>query len=111
MELLSHIYLLQSTDDCRFGNYYYAVLLHIRKYQQCTNDMVIQIKGIFIAILIVIVSMVIISFTPVEYISPIFICSLLLAFLIYPTLYAKKMKHRYMNFPHLVESNAMDHGF
>ncbi len=33
------IYLLQSTDDCRFGNYYYAVFVHIRKYQQRTNDM------------------------------------------------------------------------
>ena len=77
-------------------------LLHIRKYQQCTNDMVIQIKGIFIAILIVIVSMVIISFTPVEYINYIYLISYL-AFLIYPTFMTKKMKYRYMNFPHLVE--------
>ena len=77
-------------------------LLHIRKYQQCTNDMVIQIKGIFIAILIVIVSMVIISFTPVEYINYIYLFSYL-AFLIYPTFMTKKMKYRYMNFPHLVE--------
>ena len=77
-------------------------LLHIRKYQQCTNDMVIQIKGIFIAILIVIVSMVIISFTPVEYINYIYLFSYL-AFLIYPTFMIKKMKYRYMNFPHLVE--------
>ena len=77
-------------------------LLHIRKYQQCTNDMVIQIKGIFIAILIVIVSMVIISFTPVEYINYIYLFSYL-AFLIYPTFMTKKMKYSYMNFPHLVE--------
>ena len=77
-------------------------LLHIRKYQQCTNDMVIQIKVIFIAILIVIVSMVIISFTPVEYINYIYLFSYL-AFLIYPTFMTKKMKYRYMNFPHLVE--------
>ena len=77
-------------------------LLHIRKYQQCTNDMVIQFKGIFIAILIVIVSMVIISFTPVEYINYIYLFSYL-AFLIYPTFMTKKMKYRYMNFPHLVE--------
>lgn len=77
-------------------------LLHIRKYQQCTNDMVIQIKGIFIAIVIVIVSMVIISFTPVEYINYIYLFSYL-AFLIYPTFMTKKMKYRYMNFPHLVE--------
>ncbi len=77
-------------------------LLHIRKYQQCTNDMVIQIKGIFIAILIVIVSMVNISFTPVEYINYIYLFSYL-AFLIYPTFMTKKMKYRYMNFPHLVE--------
>lgn len=77
-------------------------LLHIRKYQQCTNDMVIQIKGIFIAILIVIVSMVIISFTPVEYINYVYLFSYL-AFLIYPTFMTKKMKYRYMNFPHLVE--------
>lgn len=77
-------------------------LLHIRKYQQCTNDMVIQIKGIFIAILIVIVSMVIISFTPVEYINYIYLFSYL-ALLIYPTFMTKKMKYRYMNFPHLVE--------
>lgn len=77
-------------------------LLHIRKYQQCTNDMVIQIKGIFIAILIVIVSMVIISFTPVEYINYIYLFSYV-AFLIYPTFMTKKMKYRYMNFPHLVE--------
>ena len=77
-------------------------LLHIRKYQQCTNDMVIQIKGIFITILIVIVSMVIISFTPVEYINYIYLFSYL-AFLIYPTFMTKKMKYRYMNFPHLVE--------
>ena len=77
-------------------------LLHIRKYQQCTNDMVIQIKGIFIAILIVIVSMVIISFTPVEYVNYIYLFSYL-AFLIYPTFMTKKMKYRYMNFPHLVE--------
>ena len=77
-------------------------LLHIRKYQQCTNDMVIQIKGIFIAILIVIVSMVIISFTPVEYLNYIYLFSYL-AFLIYPTFMTKKMKYRYMNFPHLVE--------
>ena len=77
-------------------------LLHIRKYQHCTNDMVIQIKGIFIAILIVIVSMVIISFTPVEYINYIYLFSYL-AFLIYPTFMTKKMKYRYMNFPHLVE--------
>ena len=77
-------------------------LLHIRKYQQCTNDMVIQIKGIFIAILIVIVSMVIISFTPVEYINYIYFFSYL-SLLIYPTFMTKKMKYRYMNFPHLVE--------
>lgn len=77
-------------------------LLHIRKYQQCTNDMVIQIKGIFIAILIVIVSMVIISFTPVEYINYIYLFSYL-ALLIYPTFMTKKMKYSYMNFPHLVE--------
>ena len=77
-------------------------LLHIRKYQQCTNDMVIQIKGIFIAIVIVIVSMVIISFTPVEYINYIYLFSYL-AFLIYPTFMTKKMKYRYMNFPYLVE--------
>lgn len=77
-------------------------LLHIRKYQQCTNDMVIQIKGIFIAILIVIVSMVIISFSPVEYINYIYFFSYL-AFLIYPTFITKKMKYSYMNFPHLVE--------
>lgn len=77
-------------------------LLHIRKYQQCTNDMVIQIKGIFIAILIVIVSMVIISFTPVEYINYIYLFSYL-ALLIYPTFMTKKMKYSYINFPHLVE--------
>lgn len=77
-------------------------LLHIRKYQQCTNDMVIQIKGIFIAILIVIVSMVIISFTPVEYINYIYFFSYL-SLLIYPTFMTKKMKYSYMNFPHLVE--------
>lgn len=77
-------------------------LLHIRKYQQCTNDMAIQIKGIFIAILIVIVSMVIISFTPVEYINYIYLFSYL-ALLIYPTFMTKKMKYSYMNFPHLVE--------
>ena len=77
-------------------------LLHIRKYQQCTNDMVIQIKGIFIAILIVIVSMVIISFSPVEYINYIYLFSYL-ALLIYPTFMTKKMKYSYMNFPHLVE--------
>ena len=77
-------------------------LLHIRKYQQCTNDMVIQIKGIFIAILIVIVSMVIISFTPVEYINYIYLFSYL-ALLIYPSFMTKKMKYSYMNFPHLVE--------
>lgn len=77
-------------------------LLHIRKYQQCTNDMVIQIKGIFIAILIVIVSMVIISFTPVEYINYIYLFSYL-SLLIYPTFMTKKMKYSYMNFPHLVE--------
>ena len=77
-------------------------LLHIRKYQQCTNDMVIQIKGIFTAILIVIVSMVIISFTPVEYINYIYLFSYL-ALLIYPTFMTKKMKYSYMNFPHLVE--------
>lgn len=77
-------------------------LLHIRKYQQCTNDIVIQIKGIFIAILIVIVSMVIISFTPVEYINYIYLFSYL-ALLIYPTFMTKKMKYSYMNFPHLVE--------
>ena len=77
-------------------------LLHIRKYQQCMNDMMIQIKGIFIAILIVFVSMVIISFTPVEYINYIYLFSYL-AFLIYPTFMTKKMKYRYMNFPHLVE--------
>ena len=77
-------------------------LLHIRKYQQCTNDMVIQIKGIFIAILIVIVSMVIISFSPVEYINYIYFFSYL-ALLIYPTFITKKMKYSYMNFPHLVE--------
>ena len=77
-------------------------LLHIRKYQQCTNDMVIQIKGIFIAILIVIVSMVIISFTPVEYINYIYLFSYL-ALLIYLTFMTKKMKYSYMNFPHLVE--------
>lgn len=77
-------------------------LLHIRKYQQCTNDMVIQIKGIVIAILIVIVSIVIISFTPVEYINYIYLFSYL-ALLIYPTFMTKKMKYSYMNFPHLVE--------
>lgn len=77
-------------------------LLHIRKYQQCTNDMVIQIKGIFIAILIVIVSMVIISFTPVEYINYIYLFSYL-ALLIYPTFMTKRMKYSYINFPHLVE--------
>lgn len=77
-------------------------LLHIRKYQHCTNDMVIQIKGIFIAILIVIVSMVIISFTPVEYINYIYFFSYL-SLLIYPTFMTKKMKYSYMNFPHLVE--------
>lgn len=77
-------------------------LLHIRKYQQCTNDMVIQIKGLFIAILIVIVSMVIISFTPVEYINYIYFFSYL-SLLIYPTFMTKKMKYSYMNFPHLVE--------
>ena len=77
-------------------------LLHIRKYQQCTNDMVIQIKGIFIAILIVIVSMVIISFTPVEYINYIYFFSYL-SLLIYPTFMTKKMNYSYMNFPHLVE--------
>ena len=77
-------------------------LLHIRKYQQCTNDMVIQIKGIFTAIMIVIVSMVIISFTPVEYINYIYLFSYL-ALLIYPTFMTKKMKYSYMNFPHLVE--------
>ena len=77
-------------------------LLHIRKYQQCTNDMVIQIKVIFITILIVIVSMVIISFTPVEYINYIYLFSYL-ALLIYPTFMTKKMKYSYMNFPHLVE--------
>ena len=77
-------------------------LLHIRKYQQCTNDMVIQIKGIVIAILIVIVSMVIISFTPVEYINYIYFFSYL-SLLIYPTFMTKKMKYSYMNFPHLVE--------
>ena len=77
-------------------------LLHIRKYQQCTNDMVIQIKGIFITILIVIVSMVIISFTPVEYINYIYLFSYL-ALLIYPTFMTKKMKYSYINFPHLVE--------
>ena len=77
-------------------------LLHIRKYQQCTNDMVIQIKGIFIAILIVIVSMVIISFTPVEYINYIYFFSYL-SLLIYPTFMTKQMKYSYMNFPHLVE--------
>ena len=77
-------------------------LLHIRKYQQCTNDMVIQIKGIFIAILIVIVSMVIISYTPIDYINYIYLFSYL-ALLIYPTFMIKKMKYSYMNFPHLVE--------
>lgn len=77
-------------------------LLHIRKYQQCTNDMVIQITGIFIAILIVIVSTVIISFTPVEYIAYIYLITYF-AFLIYPTFMTKKMKYSYMNFPHLVE--------
>ena len=84
------------------GSIIMQYLLHIRKHQQCTNDMVIQIKGIFIAILIVIVSMVIISFTPVEYINYIYLFSYL-AFLIYPTFMTKKMKYRYMNFPHLVE--------
>lgn len=77
-------------------------LLHIRKYQQCTNDMVIQIKGIVIAIFIVIVSTVIISFTPVEYIAYIYLITYL-AFLIYPIFMTKKMKYSYMNFPHLVE--------
>lgn len=77
-------------------------LLHIRKYQQCTNDMAIQIKGIFIAILIVIVSMVIISYTPIDYINYIYLFSYL-ALLIYPTFMTKKMKYSYMNFPHLVE--------
>lgn len=90
------------TANWRLGIIILQYLLHIRKYQQCTNDMVIQIKGIFIAILIVIVSMVIISFTPVEYINYIYFFSYL-SLLIYPTFMTKKMNYSYMNFPHLVE--------
>lgn len=77
-------------------------LLNIRKYKQCTSDMIIQIKGIVISIVIVVVSTVIVAFTPEEYAIPIFLLAYFL-FLVYPILMTKKMKYRYMNFPHLVE--------
>ncbi len=64
----------------------------------------IQIKGIFIAILIVIVSMVIISFTPVNYINYIYLHSHLFSvFNLSNFFMTKKMRNTAMNFPHLVE--------
>ena len=57
---------------------------------------------IYYNLLMIVVLGIIISFTPVEYINYIYLFSYL-AFLIYPTFMTKKMKYRYMNFPHLVE--------
>lgn len=76
--------------------------LHIQKYHQCTSDMIIQMKGIVIAIVIVVVSTVIAFFSPDSLVGYIYFITYSVCY-IYPNFMVKKMEYPYMNFPHLVE--------
>ena len=76
--------------------------LHIQKYHQCTSDMIIQMKGIVIAIVIVVVSTVIAFFSPDSLVGYIYFIAYSVCY-IYPNFMVKKMEYPYMNFPHLVE--------
>lgn len=76
--------------------------LHIQKYHQCTSDMIIQKKGIVIAIVIVVVSTFIAFFSPNSLVGYIYFIAYSVCY-IYPNFMVKKMEYPYMNFPHLVE--------
>lgn len=76
--------------------------LHIQKYHQCTSDMIIQMKGIVIGIVIVVVSTFIAFFSPDSLVGYIYFIAYSVCY-IYPNFMVKKMEYPYMNFPHLVE--------
>ena len=84
------------------GIFFLQYQLHIQKYHQCTSDMIIQMKGIVIGIVIVVVSTFIAFFSPDSLVGYIYFIAYSVCY-IYPNFMVKKMEYPYMNFPHLVE--------
>ena len=84
--------------------------LHIQKYHQCTSDMIIQMKGIVIAIVIVVVSTVIAFFSPDSLVGYIYFIAYSVCY-IYPNFMVKKMEYPLYEFSSFSGTNAINYNF